>query len=75
MKIINKFQDTDGCPDTVDFQITGDIDGDGIQDDNDNCPFNPETYNKFQDTDGCPDYVAGTINFLLILTAMAFLII
>ena len=33
----------------------GDRDGDGIPDDIDTCPDQPENYNGFQDTDGCPD--------------------
>ena len=54
----NKFQDADGCPDILHFDVTGDADGDGIMDNNDLCPFSLEIYNKFQDADGCPDYVA-----------------
>ncbi len=33
----------------------GDKDGDGIPDNVDKCPNEPETYNGFQDEDGCPD--------------------
>jgi outer membrane protein OmpA-like peptidoglycan-associated protein len=33
----------------------GDRDGDGIPDNVDKCPNEPETYNGFQDEDGCPD--------------------
>lgn len=33
----------------------GDRDGDGIADDRDTCPDEPENYNGFEDTDGCPD--------------------
>ena len=33
----------------------GDKDGDGILDNVDKCPTEPETYNGFEDTDGCPD--------------------
>jgi outer membrane protein OmpA-like peptidoglycan-associated protein len=33
----------------------GDKDGDGIPDNVDKCPNDPETYNGFQDEDGCPD--------------------
>ncbi len=33
----------------------GDRDGDGIADDFDNCPDNPEDLDGFQDEDGCPD--------------------
>src|SRR5512146_898578 len=32
-----------------------DRDNDGIRDDLDKCPDDPETYNMFQDEDGCPD--------------------
>ncbi len=32
-----------------------DIDGDGILDSVDQCPFEPETKNGFEDGDGCPD--------------------
>ena len=33
----------------------GDKDGDGIPDNVDKCPNDPETYNGYQDEDGCPD--------------------
>jgi OOP family OmpA-OmpF porin len=33
----------------------GDRDGDGIPDDVDKCPDEPENYNGYQDEDGCPD--------------------
>jgi outer membrane protein OmpA-like peptidoglycan-associated protein len=33
----------------------GDRDGDGLADNVDKCPDEPETYNGFQDEDGCPD--------------------
>ncbi|MCP4676263.1 MAG: OmpA family protein [Deltaproteobacteria bacterium] len=32
-----------------------DIDGDGIDNDSDECPENPEDRDEFQDEDGCPD--------------------
>ncbi|MEO5767054.1 MAG: OmpA family protein, partial [Polyangia bacterium] len=32
-----------------------DSDGDGIDDDNDRCPLDPEDRDDFQDSDGCPD--------------------
>jgi OOP family OmpA-OmpF porin len=32
-----------------------DTDGDGIFDDKDKCPKEPETKNGFEDEDGCPD--------------------
>jgi hypothetical protein len=34
---------------------TGDRDGDGIADDADRCPYDPEIQNAFLDDDGCPD--------------------
>jgi OOP family OmpA-OmpF porin len=40
----------DGCP-------VRDTDGDGIFDDKDKCPKEPETKNGFEDSDGCPDKV------------------
>jgi outer membrane protein OmpA-like peptidoglycan-associated protein len=33
----------------------GDRDGDGIKDDVDKCPDDPEDFDDFEDTDGCPD--------------------
>jgi OOP family OmpA-OmpF porin len=33
----------------------GDRDGDGIKDDLDKCPDDPEDFDGFQDDDGCPD--------------------
>jgi outer membrane protein OmpA-like peptidoglycan-associated protein len=33
----------------------GDKDGDGLLDDVDKCPEEPEVYNGFEDADGCPD--------------------
>jgi OOP family OmpA-OmpF porin len=33
----------------------GDRDGDGIKDDVDGCPDNPEDFDDFEDEDGCPD--------------------
>jgi outer membrane protein OmpA-like peptidoglycan-associated protein len=33
----------------------GDRDGDGIKDDVDKCPDDPEDYDGFEDEDGCPD--------------------
>jgi hypothetical protein len=32
-----------------------DADGDGIPDDRDQCPEQPEDFDGFQDEDGCPD--------------------
>jgi hypothetical protein len=31
-------------------------DGDGIPDDKDRCPTEPEDFDGFQDDDGCPDF-------------------
>lgn len=33
----------------------GDRDGDGLRDDEDQCPDAPEDFDRFQDQDGCPD--------------------
>ncbi|HEY2370375.1 MAG TPA: hypothetical protein VGH87_28460, partial [Polyangiaceae bacterium] len=33
----------------------GDRDGDGVVDDLDKCPDEPEDHDGFQDDDGCPD--------------------
>jgi OmpA-OmpF porin, OOP family len=33
----------------------GDRDGDGIKDDVDKCPDDPEDYDDFEDSDGCPE--------------------
>jgi len=33
----------------------GDRDGDGYQDDQDECPDDPEDFDNFEDGDGCPD--------------------
>jgi outer membrane protein OmpA-like peptidoglycan-associated protein len=35
--------------------ISRDLDGDGIADDVDKCPTEPEDFDGFQDADGCPD--------------------
>ena len=35
--------------------LPGDADGDGIPDDADKCPHDPETWNGVDDGDGCPD--------------------
>ena len=54
----NKFQDEDGCPDTVPGSGAGglpDSDGDGFIDLKDLCPNQPETFNGVLDRDGCPD--------------------
>ena len=46
----------DGCPDFIaDNKGAVDFDRDGIVDNRDLCPNQPETYNN-QDPDGCPDY-------------------
>ena len=36
-------------------EVIGDSDGDGILDDVDQCPNEPEDFDGFQDEDGCPD--------------------
>ncbi|HYP74805.1 MAG TPA: OmpA family protein [Polyangiaceae bacterium] len=43
-----------GCP-------IRDTDGDGIPDDKDKCPKEPETRNGFEDQDGCPDTVPEAV--------------
>ena len=49
----------DACPDEAGVKPDGcpirDTDGDGIFDDKDKCPKEPETKNGFEDEDGCPD--------------------
>ncbi|MFK7989360.1 MAG: OmpA family protein, partial [Sandaracinaceae bacterium] len=42
------FEDDDGCPDP-------DNDGDGVLDEPDGCPEEPEDQDGFEDQDGCPD--------------------
>jgi outer membrane protein OmpA-like peptidoglycan-associated protein len=39
--------------------IVRDADGDGLADDVDVCPTEPETINAYKDTDGCPDILAS----------------
>jgi outer membrane protein OmpA-like peptidoglycan-associated protein len=34
----------------------GDWDGDGLSDETDGCPYDPEDLDGFEDTDGCPDF-------------------
>jgi hypothetical protein len=55
----NKFQDEDGCPDTLpgsgDGGAAPDSDGDGFIDLVDLCTHQPETFNGILDRDGCPD--------------------
>lgn len=55
----NKFEDEDGCPDTLVEEKTKyefpDTDGDGIEDRFDNCVNLPETFNDYLDEDGCPE--------------------
>ena len=57
----NKFEDGDGCPDSVTeekpkFQFP-DSDGDGIEDRVDKCVNHPETFNGYLDNDGCPEII------------------
>jgi outer membrane protein OmpA-like peptidoglycan-associated protein len=47
---MNKFEDTDGCPDAI-----PDTDGDGLDDTVDKCKDQPEDKDTFEDEDGCPD--------------------
>ncbi|MBI2135953.1 hypothetical protein HYU06_02700, partial [Candidatus Woesearchaeota archaeon] len=58
-EIYNKFQDDDGCPDTVSDTGIGytfpDTDDDGIQDRWDSCITEPENINGQLDWDGCPE--------------------
>ena len=55
----NLYQDTDGCPDSVDLHdplyTFPDTDGDGIEDRWDACVDEPENFNGFLDEDGCPE--------------------
>ena len=54
----NKYQDEDGCPDTIPVDAgrsTLDSDGDGLSDVIDLCPTQAETFNGYLDRDGCPD--------------------
>lgn len=37
------------------IQSIGDTDGDGLRDDIDECPEDPEDFDGFEDEDGCPD--------------------
>lgn len=64
----NKFEDEDGCPDTVTtsegkpkYQFV-DTDGDGYEDRLDKCVFLPETFNGYLDGDGCPEIVPEGVN-------------
>ena len=45
----------DRCTEEVVKPRQGDRDGDGIDDEYDQCPDQRETYNGFEDLDGCPD--------------------
>ncbi len=56
----NGIDDKDGCPDkiiqmVVIDKVVKDTDNDGIVDDDDRCPFEPEDRDGFKDEDGCPD--------------------
>lgn len=44
--------------------LPADGDGDGLADDKDRCPKQPETANGFDDTDGCPDEVPPEVQKL-----------
>ena len=60
----NKFEDSDGCPDSVTEEKTTfefpDSDGDGIEDRIDGCVYLPETFNDYLDFDGCPEIIPET---------------
>jgi predicted SnoaL-like aldol condensation-catalyzing enzyme len=62
----NKFEDFDGCPDSVSEELiqfkAPDIDKDGVEDRLDSCPYEPENFNEYLDDDGCPEIVPDTIN-------------
>jgi len=47
---VNKFEDEDGCPDTI-----PDTDADGFDDMVDKCKDQAEDKDAFEDEDGCPD--------------------
>jgi outer membrane protein OmpA-like peptidoglycan-associated protein len=47
---VNKWEDEDGCPDTI-----PDTDADGFDDLKDMCKDQAEDKDSFQDEDGCPD--------------------
>ena len=56
----NGIDDKDGCPDkivqmVVIDKVVKDTDHDGIVDDDDRCPFEPEDRDGYMDEDGCPD--------------------
>ena len=55
----------DQCPTELGIKPSGcpvrDFDGDGIPDDKDKCPKEPETKNGFEDQDGCPDTVPEAV--------------
>jgi len=57
----NKFEDTDGCPDSISEKVSEfqfpDSDGDGIEDRMDNCIYLPENFNNYLDSDGCPEII------------------
>lgn len=51
--------DGDGCPREVPAPVTpGDADADGVGDDADLCPYEPEDANGTRDGDGCPEGAA-----------------
>jgi hypothetical protein len=62
----NKFEDTDGCPDSVYEETTQyqfpDSDGDGVEDRFDSCVNLPETLNDYLDEDGCPEIIPDKFN-------------
>ncbi len=61
----NKFQDEDGCPDSVTEEKKHyefpDTDGDGIEDRRDKCIYHPENFNDYLDRDGCPEIIPANV--------------
>jgi len=55
----------DACPEEAGVKPDGcpvrDKDGDGIPDNVDKCPNEPETKNGFEDADGCPDKIPDAV--------------
>ena len=54
---------TKGCPHITKGKL--DTDGDGIANDQDLCPDEPETWNKYNDFDGCPDTIPDSFKDLI----------
>jgi len=62
----NKFEDSDGCPDSVSEETTQyqfpDSDDDGIEDRLDECVDIPENFDGYLDLDGCPEIIPDKLN-------------